>query len=202
MIIEDFSCDKRGYKVRLLIDNEKKKDVMYPLPWDSDGICFNFRKPTKTILPNTAISNPEKVETLVINCNLTNYGFISSLVNLTQLYIYKGENLNDLSFIKNLTKLTQLCILESHVDTLDNLVELINLKYRLYKKYPKEQEHIGRFMYGFEGVYIQSDSYFGDGREMIQGDVCRTEIITNSNRLTPEDIFTNPEYRKLLYKDD
>lgn len=187
--------------MRLLI-NEKGEDMMYPLPWKSDGTCFNFREPTKTIFPNSAISNPEKVETLVINCNLPSYGFISSMVNLTQLYIYKGANLNDLSFLKNLTNLTQLCILESHVETLDDLVELINLKYTLYKKFPKEQEHIGRITYGFEGVCIQSDLYTGDGRELIQGEICRSDILVNSNRITFEEIYRNLEYRKLLYKDD
>lgn len=188
--------------MRLLIDTEKRKDMMYPLPWKSDGTCFNFREPTKTIFPNSAISKPEKVETLVINCDLPSYEFISSMVNLTQLYIYKGANLKNLSFLKNLSKLRQLCILNSHLKTLDDLVKLIDLKYRLYKEFPKDQDHIGRITYGFEGVCIQSDLYVGDGRELIKKEVCRNDILVNKNRITREIIYRTPEYKELLFSDN
>lgn len=188
--------------MRILIDSEKKKDMMYLLPWVSDGTCYNFREPTKTIFPNMTIGKPEQVETLVINCDLSSYEFISSMVNLTQLYIYKGANLKDLSFLKNLTKLRQLCILNSHIEVLDDLVELIHLKYKCYKEFPENQEHIGRFTYGFEGVCIQSDVYVGDGRELIRAEVCRSDILVNKNRITHEKIYGNPEYRELLYRDN
>ena len=94
--------------MRVLIDTEDRRNMMYLLPWVSDGTCFNFKSPTKVIYPNLAICKPEKVETLVVNCDLPSYEFISSMVNLTQLYIYKGNNVSDLGFLKNLVKLQQL----------------------------------------------------------------------------------------------
>lgn len=91
--------------MRVLIDTEDRRNMVYLLPWASDGTCFNFKSPTKVIYPCSAICEPEKVETLVVNCDLPSYGFISSMVNLTQLYIYKGNNVSDLGFLKNLVKL-------------------------------------------------------------------------------------------------
>ena len=133
--------------------------MMYLLPWASDGTCFNFKSPTKVIYSYSAISEPEKVETLVVNCDLPSYEFISSMVNLTQLYIYKGNNISDLGFLKNLVKLRQLCLLDLHIESLRNLVELIDSKYKCYKELPKEKEFLGRLTYGFESaayVYIPS----------------------------------------------
>lgn len=189
--------------MRLLISSTEKniKDVAYLIPWENDSACFNFQAPTKIVLQNAVISRPKKIETLVIDCDLQNYDFVGSMANLSQLYIYKGNHINDLSFVKNLTRLTQLCILNSHIESLDPLVELIDLKYELYKEFPEDQELIGRDTYGFEGVCIRSDSYSGDGRELIHGDICRNEILVNDSKITFEDIFVNPEYRKLLHKD-
>lgn len=190
--------------MRVLISSTEKniRDVAYLIPWESDSTCFNFNEPTKILPWNFAISRPEEVETLVIDYELQNYGFVGSMANLSQLYIYRGGHIKDLSFVKNLTRLTQLCIMNSHIESLDPLIELINLKYELYKEFPEDQELIGRDTYGFEGVCIQSDSYSGDGRELIHGDICRNEILINDSKITFEDIFVNPEYRKLLYKDD
>lgn len=126
--------------MRVLIDTEARRNMMYLLPWASDGICFNFKSSTKVIYPYSAICKPEKVETLVINCDLSSCEFISSMVNLTQLYIYKGNNVSDLGFLKNLVKLRQLCVLDSHIESLRSLVELIDSKYKCYKELPEEKE--------------------------------------------------------------
>lgn len=157
--------------------------MMYLLPWASDGTCFNFKAPTKIIYPYSVICEPEKVETLVINCSLPSYKFIASMVNLTQLYIYKGE-ISDLGFLKNLVKLQQLCILESHIESFQSLVELINSKYRYYKELPEGKKFWGRITYGFEGVCIQSDRYHGDGSELLKADICSSDILVNKNRIT------------------
>ncbi len=186
--------------MRLLIDTEDRKNRMYPLPWSSDGTCFNFKTPTKMIYPNTTIRNPEKVETLVINCDLSSYDFISQMVNLTQLYIYKGKNILHLSFLKELVKLRQLCVLDSHVASLKSLIELIELKYKRYKEMPEEEAFIGRLTFAFEGVCIQSDAYKGDGRELIKSDICNKDILINENRITFKEITKNPEYKKLLFR--
>lgn len=73
--------------------------------------------------------------------------------------------------------------MESHIETLDELVELMLLKYALYKEFPEEKEHIGRFEYGFEGVYIRSDRYQGEGSELYQRDICRYEVYVNNKRV-------------------
>ena len=80
------------------------------------------------------------METLVINCDLPSYEFISSMVNLTQLYIYKGNNVSDLGFLKNLVKLRQLCVLDSQIESLQSLVELIDSKYKCLLE-PKDFNH-------------------------------------------------------------
>ena len=188
--------------MRVLIDIEDRRNMMYLLPWASDGTCFNFKAPTKVIYPYSAICEPEKVETLVINCDLPSYEFISSMVNLTQLYIYKGNNVSDLGFLKNLVKLRQLCVLDSHIESLQSLVELIDLKYKCYKELPEEKEFLGRITYGFEGVCIQSDTYHGDGSELLKADVCSSDILVNKNRITFKEIMKNPRYRKIIFGDE
>lgn len=188
--------------MRVLIDTEDNRNMMYMLPWTSDATCFNFKAPTKVIYPYSAICEPEKVETLVINVDLPSYKFISSMVNLTQLYIYKGNNVSDLGFLKNLVKLRQLCILDSHIESLQSLVELIDSKYKCYKEFPEEKDFWGIITYGFEGVCIQSDAYFGDGSELLQADICSSDILVNKNRITFKEIMTTPRYRKLIFGDE
>lgn len=188
--------------MRVLIDTEDRRNMMYLLPCASDGTCFNFKAPTKVIYPYSAICEPEKVETLVINCDLQSYEFISSMVNLIQLYIYKGNNVSNLGFLKNLVKLRQLCVLESHIESLQGLVELIDLKYKCYKELPEEKEFLGRITYGFEGVCIQSDTYHGDGSEVLKADVCSSDILVNKNRITFKEIMKNPRYRKIIFGDE
>ena len=188
--------------MRVLIDTEDRRNMMYLLPWASDGTCFNFKAPTKVIYPYSAICEPEKVETLVINCDLPSYEFISFMVNLTQLYIYKGNNVSDLGFLKNLVKLRQLCVLDSHIESLQSLVELIDSKYKCYKEVPEEKDFWGRITYGFEGVCIQSDTYHGDGSELLKADVCSSDILVNKNRITFKEIMKNPRYRKIIFGDE
>lgn len=193
---------KRMSVMRILIDTEDRRNMMYYLPWASDGTCFNFKAPTKVIYPYSTIREPEKVETLVINCDLPSYEFISSMINLTQLYIYKGNNVADLGFLKSLVKLRQLCILDSHIKSLQSLVELIDSKYKCYKEFPEEEDSwMRRIIYGFEGVCIQSDTYYGDGSELLN-DICSSDILVNKNRITFMDIMITPRYRKLIFGDE
>lgn len=185
--------------MRVLIDTEDRRNMRYLLPWASDGTCFNFKAPTKVIYPYSAICEPEKVETLVINCDLPSYEFISSMVNLTQLYIYKGKNISDLGFLKNLVKLRQLCVLDSHIESLQSLVELIDLKYKCCKEVSEENNFLGRIIYGFEGVCIQSDTYHGDGSELLKADICSNDILVNKNRITFKEIMKNQRYREIIF---
>lgn len=188
--------------MRVLIDTEDRRNMVYLLPWASDGTCFNFKSPTKVIYPCSAICEPEKVETLVVNCDLPSYGFISSMVNLTQLYIYKGNNVSDLGFLKNLVKLRQLCVLDSHIESLQSIVELIDSKYKCYKELPEEKNFLGRITYGFEGVCIQSKAYHGDGSELLKADICLSDILVNKNRITFKEIMKTTRYRKIIFGDE
>ena len=60
----------------------------YPMPWRSDGYCYNFHTP-KIFIPDDSISkmitDPLEVETLVVTSDLKDYSFISEMKNLTQL---------------------------------------------------------------------------------------------------------------------
>ena len=174
--------------MRLLISDEEKAhvDMAYPLPWRSTATCFNFKAPTRTILPGDVIKRPKMVTTLVIGCVLDDYSFISKMKDLEQLYIYEATNITDLSFLKSLIKLRQVCIIDAHVDSLSGLVELINEKYNAYKPYSElspSQELDARLEYVFEGIFIQSDIYEGDGTELIMPDVCRNDIWVNGKHV-------------------
>jgi hypothetical protein len=61
--------------MRILIDKDNRLDKAYPLPWKSDGTCFNFKSPEIVIHPDNImaeINEPEKVESLCNLCNRIN----------------------------------------------------------------------------------------------------------------------------------
>ncbi|MBQ9870797.1 MAG: hypothetical protein IJM27_02605 [Eubacterium sp.] len=172
--------------MRILIDDKEVKDRMYPLPWYSDAVCYNFRCPDKQIYPDGIkdIKRPSYVETLVIACNLDDYYFISRMKNLTQLYIYTGENIKELSFLENLLKLRQLCVLGSHITTLEHLRKLIDRKYEIYKGSSEDEELQVRLTYGFEGICIMTDAYDSDATELIKDGISRDDIRVNQHLIS------------------
>lgn len=127
-----------GEKMRLLINNEKNTDIMYPLPWKYDSTCFNFKAPKLAVTSPTEINSPQEVETLVVACDLPDYHFISKMVNLEQLYLYVGRNINELSFLENLVRIRQLCISGANFKSLDGLVKLVEKKSKLYKEFAEK----------------------------------------------------------------
>lgn len=168
--------------MRILIDTEKRKNIAYPLPWNSTGTCFNFRAPTRTVSPGYKPRKPEAIKTLVINCELQNYDFIGKMENLEQLYIYDGRNIKELSFLRNLKKLRQLCLVGTEVDSIEDLLALIELKQKNYEEEvssPKDEFFV-RMKYYFEGIYFQSNNFKGDGMELLE-----------NNDLTQKDIWIN-----------
>lgn len=172
--------------MRILIDKENRLDIAYPMPWKSDATCFNFKSPEKVIHPEEILEKiikPEKIESLVIACDLEDYSFINKMTNITQLYIYSAKNIEDLEFIKGLVKIRQLCLGNINVASLDGLVNLIDLKYQKYKEIEEINDFEGRITYGFEGVYIQSNKYEGDGTELIKPNICRGDIWVNGKRV-------------------
>ena len=172
--------------MRILIDKENRLDKAYPLPWKSDATCFNFKSPEIVVHPDNImveIEKPEQVESLVIACDLKDYSFIEEMTNLTQLYIYSAENIKDLEFLKQLVKIRQLCLGNINVESLDGLVKLIDLKYQKYKEIEEINDLEGRLTYGFEGVYIQSNKYEGNGMELIKPNICRGDMVVNGTRV-------------------
>lgn len=172
--------------MRILIDDKKVQERVYSLPWYSDATCFNFKYPDRQIYPDMLrnIKRPSYVETLVIACDLEDYSFIGKMKNLTQLYIYSGNNINDLAFLETLVKLRHLCILNSHITSLDNLKHLIEEKYELYKSMPESEELKWRLTYGFEGVCIMTDAYDSDGTELVKEGICTDDIRVNNNLIS------------------
>ena len=174
--------------MRLLIDTEDNLHMRYGLPWVYDGDCFNFKAPEKRVSSETEIENPEEVQTLVINCDLESYDFISKMKNLTQLYIYKGKNVKDLDFLKDLVRLDHFYLAGSKVPSLKSLVELIQLKDKLYLKEVEEggDEMDIRLYYTLSCVRIISDAYEGDGSELLNRNICHYDLSVNDNRIEPK----------------
>lgn len=163
----------------------------YPLPWDSDGTCYNFHEPDHEITSDELTEiDASGVETLVIYRPLDDYSFITGMSNLTQLYIYDGSALTDLSFLEHLINLRQLCILGSHITSLEGLKELIATKDKIYKESiteatnPKE-ECIIRHKYALEGVCIQTDAFDCDPMDIYNDHICRNEIRVNTHLTSP-----------------
>lgn len=72
--------------------------------------------------------------------------------------------------MKLLLKLKQLCIVGAHFDNLNGLLDLIcakNEAYEVYGDLSPKQEFEARRRYSFEGIYIDSAFYKGNGMEFI-----------------------------------
>lgn len=166
--------------MRILISKDKDLNVAYPLPWKSTATCFNFKAPTIVVESASEINSPKDVKTIVIESDLEEYSFIREMVNLEQLYIYNGMNVTDILFLNNLIKLKQLCLVGAQIKNLSELRVLIDKKSELYKggaeKSPKEEFRL-RCTYAFEGLYLQSDLYEGDGSELITTEISRGDNI-------------------------
>ena len=167
--------------MRILISNDKNINLAYPLPWKNTSTCFNFKAPTIIVKSATEINSPKDVKTLVIESGLEEYSFIEEMVNLEQLYIYNGMNVTDITFLDNLVKLKQLCLMGTHAKNLSELRILINKKSELYKEgaagKSQAEEFLVRWTYAFEELYIQSDVYDGDGKELIDPEISRGDNI-------------------------
>lgn len=166
---------------RILIAEEPCSS--FGLPWKGDAPCFNFKAPDEHFRADEIenIGDKSEIETLVIGCDLPDYDFISDMVNLRQLYIYSGENINDLSFIKKLVCLRQLYLAQSHIGSLEPLAVLTAEKSRLYGENPENIENI--LKYAFEAVCIRSDRLDCDPNDFTDRNVLHTrEFVINNKR--------------------
>ena len=143
--------------IQILPTNSNPKDEIYPMPWRSDAYCYNFNIP-KIFIPDDRIgemiTDPLDVETLVVTSDLEDYGFISEMKNLTQLYLYNCCKLCDSVFLEELVNLRQILIAHSRLADLKSLETLILNKKKAYENADNDFE--ARMTYGVEGIYIHS----------------------------------------------
>ena len=170
---------------KILIDNNQNinlRECTYGFPWRHDATCFKFRTPDEFIpyhdISNISDKSDINIETLVIGCELDDYNFISDMTNLRQLYIYSGGKISNIDFIKALTNLQQLYIAKSHIDSLDGLVKLIEEKRR---RIDTENDIWKRIELGMEGIFIESDCYSLDGKELLE--IYIPEVIINGKHI-------------------
>ena len=168
---------------RILIEKENidPKTCSFGFPWKHDSICYNFNMPDECVTAESIgkIEDPADIETLVIGCDLDDYSFIGDMVNLEQLYIYSGANIDSLRFIKDLNSLCHLYITDSHITSLEPLRDLIQQRKSLYDA---ETEMFKRLLMLIEGICIDSDNDL-DGKILKDLDFYVAEIIINRKRI-------------------
>lgn len=159
----------------------------FGMPWRGDAPCFNFRYPREHLRPDELdkIGDKTDIEALVIGVDLPDYGFISKLVNLKQLYIYSGKNLKDMAFITPLVRLRQLYIYESRISSLEPFEALAAEKTRLFEESSKDIKAI--ITYPFEAVCIRSDLLDCDPRDLKKYDSLDTREFYITKNPQPED---------------
>ena len=168
---------------RILIDEEKinPTECSYAFPWHHDATCYNFKMPKESVSASEIgeIKNKDDIETLVIGCDLSDYKFIEDMVGLRQLYIYSGSNIRNLGFVRNLSNLSQLYITNSHVESLEPVVELVKVRKELFNS--EEDIHKRLFMF-IEGICIDTDCAL-DCSSLAEFAAFVTEIIINHKRI-------------------
>lgn len=169
---------------RILIDNHQQdpKECAYGFPWRHDSICYNFNIPDEFVMANDVdkIEDKADVETLVIGCDLDGYEFINDMVNLRQLYIYSGNNLRSTEFCRKLLSLRQLYIRNSHILSLEGLVNLFKKK---KKAFDEEKDPVKRLFGGIDGICIESDCNL-DGKSLLKPGLYISELIINNRHIS------------------
>lgn len=158
----------------------------YGFPWRNNSTCFNFKFPKEAVHPDDIdkITDRSDIDALVIDCDLSNYSFISDMTNLTHLYIYSGENITDLSFIEKLIHLQQLLVVGTHITSIEPLLNLVAEKSRLLAAASEKDDKLRAYLeYAFEGICLQSDRLDCNPNDLPDERVLRTnEIIINGKK--------------------
>ena len=169
---------------RILIEKENidPKSCSFGFPWKHDSICYNFRMPEECVTADSIgeLVNKDDIEILVIGCDLSDYSFIEDMVNLKQLYIYSGANIHSIDFISKLNRLSQLYIVDSHIETLNPVIELIKERKRLFDL---ETDIHKRLSMMIEGICINSDKEL-DGKSLKKQNFYISEIIINNSGIS------------------
>lgn len=169
--------------IQILPKDSQIENEAYPMPWRSDGYCYNFHTP-EIFIPDDSIremiTDPPEVETLVVTSDLNDYGFISEMENLTQLYLYCCHHLCDMAFLEKLVKLQQIVIAHSTIADLASLDMLLINKKKAYENAVDDFE--ARMTYGVEGIYIHSRRRMIEKRILDKHGVYIGELIINGKQ--------------------
>lgn len=169
---------------KILIDNHQldPKECAYGFPWRHDSICYNFNIPDEFVMAEDVdkIGDKSDVETLVIGCDLDDYEFINDMVNLYQLYIYSGNNLKSTEFCRKLLSLRQLYIRNSHILSLEGLVNMLKDKKKVFDE---EKDPVKRLFGGIDGICIESDCNL-DGKSLLKPGLYISELIINNRHIS------------------
>lgn len=172
---------------RILIENKvvEPRECSFGLPWRSDASCFNFRSPDECVPASDIekITDKDNIETLVIGSELESYDFISDMVNLKYLFIYKGETVTGLDFVRKLVRLQQLYIDNTHISDLSPLYPLLKEKERLKNNEPNMMKATE---YMVDGICIRTDCEIADAYKLHDGDgIYISELIIGNKRIKP-----------------
>lgn len=162
----------------ILIDNHTVdvEKCSFSLPWNGDANCFNFIRPTEFVLDTEMRDiDPLDVESLVIGCDIDDYGVVKKMTNLEQLYIYAGNNLKDLNFITSLSNLNQLYISKSEISNLNGLDDLMKLQKSIFDTQKEKRKWK---IYGLYAICINSSMEL-DGGFLQNSELYVSEIIIN-----------------------
>ncbi len=135
-----------------LTNDQEHFPHQYPMPWKYDTQCFNFQMPEKAMtLEEIKKEDLSTIISLVISEPISDFSWISQCENLKQLYVYHGENMEDLSFLKNMTSLKQIALYKTKIQSLSPVRDLLKKKEELY-----EQRKQPLYECLLAGLYIES----------------------------------------------
>lgn len=169
---------------RILVDSKEVdiSECSFAMPWRSDSVCYGFKFPTELIKTEDVdkLTDKQNIESLVIGCPLSSYDFISNMENLTNLYIYNGENLTDISFIRNLLKLDHLYIAKSHISDLEPLDFLLKEK---QKHIEAEEDIIEKLLFTMSGISLGTDCSINDPERLFDSGNIISELLINGEKI-------------------
>ena len=106
------------------------------VPWEHTTTAFNMKTPDVYLCPSDVFDEDIMAELKkhkVVGCyiftSLEDYGFLSQLKDLRDVFICYGENLRDLSFLSELNDCFMIYIEDAHLKNLDFILEQKKYKF-------------------------------------------------------------------------
>lgn len=107
------------------------------------------------------IKNPEweqslgelesNITSLYIDVELLGYDFLKRLINIENLYISSATNMYNIDFIRSLSRLKNIFIANSHIESLQPLIDILQLQSKLREK---ESDFMKSLKYKLKNVAI------------------------------------------------